>query len=251
MKVRGMALYNAPVSQGSRIGRAGTRSVRLQGGSLRTALFGVNDGLVSNACLIMGVAGASSAASAVVLSGLAGLLAGAVSMAASEYVSVRAKREFHEYEIGQERDGPDQYPSEDAAELSLIYEARGIDRADARQLADTLIRDPDTALTTLARNELGLNQDQPGSPLAAAMASFLAFAVGAFVPLLPFLLLHGVSALYGTMAAAAICLFGVGATLSLFTGNKTWLGGMRMLLIGAAAGAAAWSIGRAIGLALS
>jgi VIT1/CCC1 family predicted Fe2+/Mn2+ transporter len=252
MKVRGMALYNAPVSHivPTRIEQVGERHGKQRGGSLRAAVFGVNDGLVSNASLIMGVAGASGDAAVIVMSGVAGLLAGAFSMAAGEYVSVRAQREFYEYQIGLERDELDQYPHEEAAELALIYEAKGLERADAKQLADTLIRDPDKALDTLSREELGLDPQELGSAPVAAMSSFLAFAIGAFVPLVPYLLLHGALALYGTMAATSVCLFGVGATLSLFTGRKAWLGGVRMLLIGAAAGAATWSIGRLMGVTL-
>lgn len=253
MKVRGMALYNAAGAHGipTRIEQVGERHAKQGGGSLRAAVFGVNDGLVSNASLIMGVAGASGEASVIVMSGVAGLLAGAFSMAAGEYVSVRAQREFYEYQIGLERDELEQYPHEEAAELALIYEAKGLERAEAKHLAETLIHDPDKALDTLAREELGLNPEELGSPPAAAISSFLAFALGAFIPLLPFLFLHGQMAFYGSIAATAVCLFGVGATLSLFTGRRAWIGGLRMLLIGVAAGAATWAIGRAMGVVLN
>lgn len=251
MKVRGMTLYNAPMHPTpTRVDQVGERHRSAGKGSLRAAVFGINDGLVSNASLILGVAGASGEPSVVVISGIAGLLAGAFSMAAGEYVSMRAQREFFEYQIGLERDELDQYPGEEAAELALIYEAKGLPRDQARRLADTLIADPDKALDTLAREELGLNPDDLGSPSAAALASFGAFAVGAAIPLLPYLLLSGDTALSGAMAASAISLFGVGATLSLFTGRRAWQGGLRMLAIGAAAGAATWVIGRALGVAL-
>lgn len=251
MKVRGMALYNPPAHAGpTRIDQVGERHSSGGGGSLRAAVFGVNDGLVSNASLILGVAGASGDAAVVVVTGVAGLLAGAFSMAAGEYVSMRAQREFFEYQIGLEREELDQYPGEEAAELALIYEAKGLPREQARHLAATLIADPDKALDTLAREELGLNPDELGSPWAAALASFAAFAAGAVVPLLPYLLFSGATALAGTVAASAISLFGVGATLSLFTGRRAWQGGLRMLAIGAAAGAATWAIGRALGVAL-
>lgn len=251
MKVRGMALYSHPLHAiPTRIEQVGKRHAVPGGGSLRAAVFGVNDGLVSNASLILGVAGASGDASVVVLSGVAGLLAGAFSMAAGEYVSVRAQREFYEYQIGLEREELDQYPREEAAELALIYEAKGLSREEAKRLADTLIEDPDKALDTLAREELGLNPEELGSPWAAAAASFVAFAVGASIPLIPYLLLSGGIALQGAIAASAVSLFGVGATLSLFTGRKSWQGGLRMLAIGAAAGAATWVIGRALGVAL-
>lgn len=251
MKVRGMVLYNHPLHAiPTRLDQVGKRHAVPGGGSLRAAVFGVNDGLVSNASLILGVAGASGDPSVVVLSGVAGLLAGAFSMAAGEYVSVRAQREFYEYQIGLEREELDQYPREEAAELALIYEAKGLPHAEAKRLADTLIEDPDKALDTLAREELGLNPEELGSPWAASIASFGAFAIGASIPLLPYLLLSGDQALRGAIAASAVCLFGVGATLSLFTGRKSWQGGLRMLAIGAAAGAATWAIGRALGVVL-
>ena len=251
MKVRGMALYHAPAhAMPTRLDQLGERHSTPGGGNLRAAVFGVNDGLVSNASLILGVAGASDDASVVLLAGVAGLLAGAFSMAAGEYVSVRAQREFYEYQIGLEREELDQYPREEAAELALIYMAKGLDEADARRLADTLIADPDQALDTLAREELGLNPEELGSPQAAALSSFVAFAFGAGLPLAPYLLLSPALALTGTLLVTGVSLFGVGATLSLFTGRAAWRGGLRMLAIGTAAGAATWGIGRALGVAL-
>lgn len=253
MKVRGMSLYNAPLPHGmpTRADRIDAGRHRMPGGGgLRAAVFGVNDGLVSNASLILGVAGAGAEPGVVVLSGVAGLLAGAFSMAAGEYVSVRAQREFYEYQIALEREELDQYPQEEAAELALIYEAKGIAKEEARRVADALIRDPDKALDTLAREELGLNPAELGSPQLAATASFLAFAVGALLPLAPYFLFSGHIALLGTAVVTAICLFGVGATLSLFTGKRAFHGGLRMLLIGGAAGAGTWLIGRGLGIVL-
>ena len=154
-------------------------------------MFGVNDGLVSNAALIYGVAGAAQEPSIILLTGVAGLLAGAFSMAAGEYVSVRSQREMFEYQIGLERDELETYPDEEAAELALIYAAKGMDPAEARRLADTLMQDPERALDTLAREELGLNPDELGSPWVAAISSFAAFTAGAALPLLPFLFGHG------------------------------------------------------------
>jgi VIT1/CCC1 family predicted Fe2+/Mn2+ transporter len=253
MKVRGMSLYNAPAPHGipTSLERLDNKSHNTTGsGNLRAAVFGVNDGLVSNASLILGVAGAGVAPSAVLLSGIAGLLAGAFSMAAGEYVSVRSQREFYEYQITLEREELDQYPQEEAAELALIYQAKGVGREEARRMADALLRDPDRALDTLAREELGLNPDELGSPWGAAISSFLAFSLGAFVPLLPYLLLSGASALGGTLLTTGISLFGVGAAISLFTGKQAAIGGLRMLGIGTAAGGATWLIGRAMGVVL-
>lgn len=252
MKVRGMTLYNAPVHDGN----SGTTRQREAhhgkdgGGALRAAVFGVNDGLVSNASLILGVAGASPEPSFVLLAGAAGLLAGAFSMAAGEYVSVRAQREYYEYQIALEREELAEYPQEEVAELTLIYTAKGLPQAEAERLANRLLEDPDQALDTLAREELGLNPEELGSPWAAAIASFLAFSLGASVPLLPYLLLSGALALSGTLAATGLALFGVGSTISLFTGRQAWYGGLRMLVIGGLAGAATWSIGRALGVVL-
>jgi len=166
MKVRGMSLYNAPAphAKPTHIDQVGQRHATGGSGNLRAAVFGINDGLVSNASLILGVAGAAVESTTVLLSGIAGLLAGAFSMAAGEYVSVRSQREFYEYQITLEREELDQYPQEEAAELALIYQAKGVAPEEAKRLAETLIRDPDKALDTLAREELGLkpNSARPG-----------------------------------------------------------------------------------------
>ncbi len=253
MKVRGMSVYSKagpghimPVNLadvGRRHQGAGT------GGNLRAAVFGVNDGLVSNASLIMGVAGAAAGNSVILLSGVAGLLAGAFSMAAGEYISMRSQREMFEYQIGLEKEELDQYPQEEAAELALIFAAKGLAKDEARRLADTLVADPERALDTLAREELGLNPDELGSPWGAAWSSFFSFALGGAIPLLPFLLGGGHS-LTITIALTGIALFAVGAVLSLFSGRHALLGGFRMLALGFAAGAATYLIGSAVGAGL-
>jgi VIT1/CCC1 family predicted Fe2+/Mn2+ transporter len=253
MKVRGMSVYSA-AEPGHPMPEASTGMERRHrglssGGNLRAAVFGVNDGLVSNASLIMGVAGAGPEPGVIVLSGVAGLLAGAFSMAAGEYVSVRSQREMYEYQIALEREELTQYPQEEAEELALIYQARGLPEAEAQRLARSMIADPDRGLDTLAREELGLNPDELGSPLGAAAFSFLSFGAGALLPLSPFFLARGSLALTVSVAATAVSLFAVGAALSLFTGRPAWRGGLRMLLIGAAAGVATFSIGRLLGVA--
>jgi len=253
MKVRGMSLYHGAAPHGTPLSLEQMRAERHRtggAGNLRAAVFGVNDGLVSNASLILGVAGAGAGADVILLSGAAGLLAGAFSMAAGEYVSVRSQREFHEYQITLEREELDQYPQEEAAELALIYQAKGVNGDEARRMAQSLIQNPDRALDTLAREELGLNPDELGSPWGAALASFLAFAFGALIPVLPYLLLSGETAFAGVLLASGISLFGVGAAISLFTGRRAVLGGLRMLAIGGAAGTATWFIGGALGVAL-
>ncbi|MDP2961146.1 MAG: VIT1/CCC1 transporter family protein [Sulfurimicrobium sp.] len=254
MKVRGMSLYaSEPAGHAmpTALEQIGRRHKGMGGGNLRAAVFGVNDGLVSNASLIMGVAGASGQSGVIMLSGIAGLLAGAFSMAAGEYLSVRSQREMYEYQIGLERDELEQYPDEEAAELALIFQAKGLDREEARRLSDKLIADPDLALDTLTREELGLNPDELGSPWGAALFSLIAFAIGAMVPLLPFLVTTGSVALLSSIGATVAALFFVGAALSLFTGRHAWLGGLRMLAIGAAAGGATFLIGKALGVTLA
>src|SRR3982750_2494734 len=205
----------------------------IQGGNLRAAVFGASDGLVSNACLILGVAGAAGGAGGhtVLVSGVAGLLAGAFSMAAGEYVSVRSQREMFEYQIGAERDELATYPHEEAAELSLIYQARGLGKDDADRMSSRIVANPSYALDALAREELGLDPGALGSPVGAAAFSFAAFAVGAAVPLVPPGLAAGGAALGTAIPVDGVALFGVGCATSLFSGRGALRGGLRSLLI--------------------
>jgi len=255
MKVRGMAVYGAiPMADaGHAVPRPGALFERRHrglggGGNLRAAVFGVNDGLVSNASLILGVAGATSDLKVVVLSGVAGMAAGAFAMAAGEYVSVQSQRELYEYQIALERDELKQYPEAEAQELALIYAAKGLPPKQADRLAKRLVADPDHALDTLAREELGLNPAELGSPLGAAASSLAAFAAGAFVPLAPYLFAGGGNALGWSIGLTAAGLFSVGATLSLFTGRHAIFSGVRMLVIGAVAGGVTYLLGRLLGV---
>ena len=254
LKVRGLSVYSAPAPAGhprpTKVTEIGRRH-RTGGGNLRAAVFGVNDGLVSNASLIMGMAGAQAESRTLLLTGIAGLLAGAFSMAAGEYVSVRSQREVFEYQIGLEREELEEYPQAEAEELALIYAAKGFPRDDARRMADSLIADPERALDTLAREELGLNPDELGSPWGAAIASFVAFAGGAMIPLAPYLVGSGSGAFMTSIGLAGASLFGVGAILSFFTGRGAFASGLRMLAIGAAAGAATFAIGNLIGVSVA
>jgi VIT1/CCC1 family predicted Fe2+/Mn2+ transporter len=254
LKVRGLSVYDSRPPPGHAMPTSVTQAERRHrgygGGNLRAAVFGVNDGLVSNASLIMGVAGASAGADAVVTAGVAGLLAGALSMAAGEYVSMRSQREMFEYQIGLERDELAEYPEEEAEELALIYAARGMDLEEARRITRTLVKNPEAALDALAREELGLNPDELGSPWVAALSSFTAFTAGAALPLLPFLFNHD-KALTASITLTALGLFAVGASMSLFTGRHAVLSGLRMLGIGGAAGLATWFIGAWLGVSLA
>jgi vacuolar iron transporter family protein len=172
-------------------------------------------------------------------------------MAAGEYVSVRTQREMYEYQIALERDEVAEYPEEEAEELALIYEARGVELEQARELSRSLLSRPDQALDVLAREELGLNPDDLGSPWQAATASFLAFAAGASLPLLPFLIrVPHVGALAVTIALTAVALFVIGMVLSLFTGRDALRGAIRMVAIGGGAGVVSFLVGKALGVAL-
>lgn len=252
-KVRGLSVYLGDMpghAMPQHVDEVGGRHRGIaHGGNLRAAVFGVNDGLVSNAGLILGVVGAGSEPKTVLLSGVAGLLAGAFSMAAGEYVSVRSQREMFEYQIGLEREEFALYPEEETAELALIYAARGLPPVEALGLASNMTSDPQRALDTLAREELGLNIDQLGSPWGAAISSFLAFAGGAAIPLLPYL--FGDGKIKWSITLAGIALFAVGCALSLFTGRSALMSGLRMLLIGACAGGATYLIGSFLGVSLA
>jgi vacuolar iron transporter family protein len=257
MKLRGLSIYGAPGSTAGHpmptsLAEVGARHRGgLLGGSLRAAVFGVNDGLVSNVSLTLGVAGAGAATAYVLTAGVAGLLAGALSMAAGEYVSVRSQREMYEYQIALEREELAEYPEEEAEELALIYQARGVELEQARAVSRSLLSHPQQALDVLAREELGLNPDDLGSPWQAAAASFVTFAAGATIPLMPFLV--GFSGLRATLSSALVtlvALFAVGLALSLFTGRHALRGALRMVLIGGGAGTVSFLVGRALGVAI-
>ncbi|HTR57220.1 MAG TPA: VIT1/CCC1 transporter family protein [Casimicrobiaceae bacterium] len=255
MKVRGMAIYSKREPGGHSAPIAGGVEHRHRGlgggGNLRAAVFGVNDGLVSNASLIFGVMGANPDVAVVLLTGVAGLTAGAFAMAAGEFVSVRSQRELFEYQIGLEREELAEYPDAEAQELALIYKAKGLSGSEAQRVAKQLVADPEHALDTLAREELGLNPDELGSPWGAAISSLLSFAVGAAIPLLPFALGAGAHALPIAVLLTAVALFAIGATLSLFTGRGAMVSGLRMLLLGGLAGAVTFSVGKLFGVTLA
>ena len=214
---------------------------------MRAAVLGVNDGLVSNFSLVMGVAGGTGDVDFVLLAGLAGLLAGAFSMAAGEYVSMRTQRDLYEHQIELERIEIEQWPEEEEAELALLYQAKGIRRDDARRIAQPVIANPASALTTLTREELGLDPGALGSPWQAAAASFAAFAVGAFVPVLPYLIGAGVAV---SATASVLALGGVGGVLAVSSGRSWLRGASRMVLAGGAAAAVTYALGDLIGGAL-
>lgn len=219
------------------------------GGSLRAGIFGLNDGLVSNLSLVMGVAGAGPEPRFILLAGIAGLLAGAFSMAAGEYVSMRAQRELFERQISLEKEELEAMPQGEQRELSLIYQAKGVAKERADEMAAQIMHDPKVALDTMAREELGLDPSQLGSPWGAAASSFVLFATGAIVPVLPFLIgVTGVMAVVISALASGLALFSFGAIISFFTGRNALYSGMRMLLIAAIAATVTFLIGRLVGI---
>jgi len=222
------------------------------GNALRAAVLGANDGLVSNLSLVMGVAGAVSAQHTILLTGIAGLVAGSCSMAMGEWLSVNSSRELYQRQIAAEAAELEQSPEEEKEELVLIYQAKGVGESQARALAEQLLTNKDTALDTLAREELGIDPDElGGSPWAAGAASFLLFATGAIFPVAPFFLLSGAAALAASLALSGVALAAIGAGTSLFTGRSVAFSAFRQLAVGYIAAAVTFGIGRLVGVTLS
>ena len=235
---------------GGRIARSEGRHRAGLGGALRATVFGVNDGLVSNFSLVMGVAGGTDDRSIVLLAGIAGLVAGAFSMASGEWISVRSQRELYENELRIEREELSAFPDEERDELEMIYRAKGVSPRAAHELVDDIMDRDDVALDTLAREELGLDPSKLGSPWVAAIASFLAFALGASLPVLPFLFGSGTAPTVVAAVLSVLALYGVGAATSIFTGRHAGRAGLRMALIGAVVAAVTYLVGTAVGAAV-
>ncbi|HTE49851.1 MAG TPA: VIT1/CCC1 transporter family protein [Kofleriaceae bacterium] len=237
--------------EGGALARLEGRHRNVGGNALRAAVLGANDGLCSNLSLVMGVAGASADHRVVLLTGLAGLLAGALSMALGEWVSVTSARELAEREIRIERSEIEENPGEEREELQLIYESKGLARQEASDLATSLMKDENAALDALAREELGIDPDQlGGSPWTAALASLFLFAFGAIIPVVPFMVMAGPRVPLVSIAAGGVGLFAIGAAISLLTGRSMLWSGARQLLLGFAAAGTTYLIGRAIGVAV-
>jgi vacuolar iron transporter family protein len=221
-----------------------------QSGTLRAVIFGVSDGLVSNLSLVMGVAGAATQnPSFILLAGIAGLLAGSFSMAAGEYISMQSQRELFERQIALERAEMEAMPEEEEAELAAAYRAKGFTAEEATRIAHRIFRDPVAALDTLVREELGLDPDELGSPVRAALGSFLAFALGAAVPVVPYLFGGGTVVVVVSLVISLVALFAVGAGVSLLTGRGLLFSGTRQLVIGLVAALVTYGIGTVIGVA--
>lgn len=240
------------VVTGADIGRAEPWHRGASGNNLRAAVLGASDGLVSNFCLVMGIAGAGTDARALLLAGLAGLIAGACSMALGEWLSVTNARELAQTQLAREAEEIEQTPAAEQHELTLIYQAKGMPREDARRIAATIMQDKDRALDTLAREELGIDPDElGGNPWTAAGTSFALFAVGAIVPIVPFMLLSGGRAIVACAALSALALAGIGGLTSLFNGRSAAFSAGRQTLFGCIAAAITYGVGAALGVSLS
>jgi len=222
------------------------------GNALRAAVLGGNDGLVSNFSLVMGVAGASSGRQELLLTGLAGMMAGALSMALGEWISVKSSQELYENQMRLEQEELETNPEGEEKELALIYRAKGIPEDQARKMAASVIGDPARAHEVLVREELGINAEElKGSAMEAALASFVLFAIGAVLPVVPFFFTGGMAGVAWSAAISAVGLFGIGSAITLFTGRSVWSSGMRQVFFGLAAAAVTFGVGRLIGVSLA
>lgn len=217
-------------------------------GVLRPIVFGANDGLVSNLALVMGVAGANPQPGVIVLAGAAGLIAGAFSMGVGEYISVQSQRELLDYQVAFQRKQLREAPEQERRILCGIYTERGFSDEDAARFVDSVFDDPDHAVRLLIFEEVGLDVRSIGSPLAAAIGSFIAFTAGAFVPLLPYLVAAGAPAFMGSLVVSLAALALLGAAIAMLTRRSTWYGMLRQVLLGGVAAAFTFGVGRLIGV---
>lgn len=237
--------------EGSAVAKLEGRHRGAGGNALRAGVLGANDGLVSVLSLVMGVAGAAMESHTILVTGLAGLLAGAISMAMGEWLSVQSSRELYTRQLDIERRELEETPEEEKAELALIYQAKGVPAAEAQKMADRLLSDPAHALDTLSREELGVDPDElGGSAWVAASTSFVLFAAGAIIPITPYFFTSGSAAILWSSAFSALGLFVIGAGITLVTGKNLWISGVRQIGFGLAAAGVTYGIGRLVGVQL-
>lgn len=242
------ALDDLPLDVVSKMAHRDHHHRGVSSGGARAAVFGASDGLVSNVALILGMAGAAPAEGVVRLTGIAGLVAGAVSMAAGEYISMRAQAELYERELRIEREAQRVNPELETLELAKIYESRGMEPELAAELASAMMTDPDVALEVHAREELGIDPDELGSPMGAAASSFTAFALGAVLPLIPWLFTGGTGAIVASVILGLLGALGLGATVGIFSGRSPVRSALRQAAIAAGAALVTYAIGSAIGV---
>jgi len=244
-------LNNQPNVSGSNLARFEKRHRSIGGNALRAAVLGGNDGLVSNFSLVMGIAGATSGKSVVLLTGLAGLMAGALSMALGEWISVHSSKELFENQMQLEMEELENNPEGEELELALIYQSKGIPEDEAKRMAKEIILDIDHAHEVLIKEELGINkEDLKGSAMEAAITSFLLFSIGAIIPVIPFFFIGGMQAVIMSTVLSAFGLFLIGASITLFTGKNVWYSGFRQVIFGLAAAAVTFGIGKLIGVSV-
>jgi predicted membrane protein (TIGR00267 family) len=237
---------------GKQLSKFESRHRSVGGNAIRAAVLGGNDGLVSNFSLVMGIAGATTGNQGVLLAGLAGLLAGALSMALGEWISVKSSQELYENQMQLEMDELETNPEGEQQELVLIYMAKGIPEQQARQMATEIMKDKSKAYDLLVKEELGINSEElKGSAVEAAVYSFILFAIGAVIPVLPFMFASGMKAIAISVGLSAIGLFIIGSAITLFTGKNVWFSGFRQLVFGLAAAAVTFGIGRLIGVSIA
>ncbi len=237
---------------GEKLARLEGKHRNIGGNALRAAVLGANDGLVSNLSLVMGVAGADSSGQAILIAGFAGLLAGSISMALGEWLSVQSSRELYQRQLDIEMEELENNPEEEQHELALIYQAKGIAKADAQAMAQRLLSNKATAHETLIKEELGFDPGElGGSAWTAALTSFFLFAVGAIIPVIPFIVFEGLQATIVSVAVSTLGLFAIGAAITLFTGRSIFYSGFRQVLFGLAAAAVTFGIGKLIGVSIT
>lgn len=238
-------------TQGETLTRLEGKHRSIQGNALRAAVLGANDGLVSNMSLVMGVAGAAQGGGTVLIAGVAGLLAGSISMALGEWLSVQSSREYYQRQIDIEAEELENSPEEEMNELTLLYQAKGINEVEARKMAEKVFANKDTALEVLVKEELGIDKEGlGGSAHQAAIASFLLFSVGALIPLFPFFFRSDDIAIMLSIVLSTIGLFLIGGLITFFTGKSFLYAGMRQIVFGLLAAAITFSIGKAIGISV-
>jgi VIT1/CCC1 family predicted Fe2+/Mn2+ transporter len=244
-------LSNDKKVSGANLARFEKRHRNVGGNALRAAVLGGNDGLVSNFSLVMGIAGATSGKDEVLLAGIAGLLAGALSMALGEWISVKSSQELYENQMQLELEELETNPDGEEKELALIYLSKGIPEAQAKQMAADIMKNQSHAHDILIKEELGINpEDLKGSAMEAAITSFLLFGVGAIIPVIPFFFLGGMKAIIVSTIMSACGLFLIGASITLFTGKSVWYSGFRQVLFGLIAAAITFGIGKLIGVSV-
>ena len=237
---------------GSNLAKFESRHRSVGGNALRAAVLGGNDGLVSNFSLVMGIAGATAGQSGVLLAGIAGLLAGALSMALGEWISVKSSQELHENQMQLEMDELETNPEGEMQELALINMAKGIPEDQANKMAAEIMQDKSHAYEILVKEELGINAEElKGSAMEAAIYSFVLFSIGAIIPVFPFMFTNGMLAIIISVATSSLGLFLIGAAITLFTGRSIWFSGFRQVLFGLAAAAVTFGIGKLIGVAIA